>query len=70
MRTVEDAHGATWICLELPDDRDARDAATVHIECNSGADRVVISAPRGWDDNWTDDELLAAINALAQRPAS
>jgi hypothetical protein len=63
MRTVEDAHGDTWICLELPDTRGAAADAAVSIECNSGAERVVIQAPRGWDDSWTDEQLVSTITA-------
>jgi hypothetical protein len=70
MRTVADTQGDTWICLELPDARDASADAPVSIECNSGAERVVITAPRGWDDNWTDAELQAAISAATAVPES
>ncbi len=63
MRTVADVHGDTWICLELPDERGAATDAAVHVECNSGAERVVIAAPRGWDETWSDAELAAAISA-------
>lgn len=68
MRTVADAGGDTWICLELPEARGAAEGAQVSIECNSGAERVVIHAPRGWDDQWTDAELEAAITAAVAAP--
>ena len=68
MRTVADAGGDTWICLELPEARDAAADAPVPIECNSGAERVVIHGPRGWDDQWTDAQLESAITAALASP--
>jgi hypothetical protein len=65
MRTVADRRGDTWICLELPEVHGTESDATVAIECNSGAERVVVRAPRGWDDHWTDDELTSAISAAS-----
>ena len=58
----------TWICLELPEipveHRGAaatRSAGVVAIECNSGAERAVILAAPGWDDEMSDVALSDAI---------
>lgn len=68
MRTVADEQGTTWICLELPEipveQRGAAEglpAATVAIECNSGAHRVIALVPAGWDDDMDDAALTAVI---------
>ena len=70
MRTVRDPSGATWICLELPEvpeeQRPAAGAApapVVAIECNSGADRVIVLVPPGWDEAMGDPALLQVILA-------
>ena len=68
MRTVRDARGITWICLELPGvPSEQEKAAAMHrtavvaIECNSGAERVIALVAPGWDDYFTDAELALAI---------
>jgi hypothetical protein len=68
MRTVRDARGVTWICLELPEvpvEQQAEAAAigseVVAIECNSGAERVIALLAPGWDDVLDDAGLAAAI---------
>ncbi|MES2525146.1 MAG: hypothetical protein V4617_20820 [Gemmatimonadota bacterium] len=68
MRTVRDARGTTWICLELPEvpaeqqaDAAARSGETVAIECNSGAARVIALVDPGWDDVMDDDRLSETI---------
>jgi hypothetical protein len=70
MRTVRDARGVTWICLELPviPDTLGRDASTrpddaVAIECNSGAERVQLLVPNGWDESLSDAALTETIRA-------
>ncbi len=71
MRTVQDASGVTWICLELPEvpieqrpQVDGRDV--VAIECNSGADRAIALVAPGWDDDLDDAALVQVITrALA-----
>lgn len=70
MRTVRDAGGAIWICLELPevpvDHRElaaGRPTGTVAIECNSGADRAVALVPAGWDEAMSDAQLTETIRA-------
>lgn len=72
MRTVRDARGITWICLELPEvPADHADAAraqgheTVAIECNSGAERVIALVRPGWDDTLDDAALADAIARAA-----
>jgi hypothetical protein len=68
MRTVQDANGVTWICLELPevpvDQRPMAEASpteVVAIECNSGAARVIALVPPGWDDTMNDQRLTETI---------
>jgi hypothetical protein len=62
MRTVTDPQGDTWICLELPDSPVVATTGTenVSVECNSGADRVVIVVPPAWDE-WPDERLASEI---------
>lgn len=68
MRTVRDAVGRSWICLEMPVippevlDR-AGGREVVCIECNSGAERILALVQPGWDDDLSDEALLAAIGA-------
>lgn len=59
MRTLIDVGGVVWICLELPD---APAPGVVAVECNSGADRIVITVAPGWDDSASDADLLSAIH--------
>ncbi len=73
MRTVRDARGITWICLELPrvPSEQEQEAAmhrmpVVAIECNSGAERVIALVAPGWDDHLTDAELAQAIASAMQ----
>ncbi len=68
MRTVRDAKGVSWICLELPTiPTDQQAAAAAHagdvvaIECNSGADRVIALVRPGWDDDLSDSQLNETI---------
>jgi len=68
MRTVRDARGVMWICLELPEvPADHRVAAaavgaeTVAIECNSGAERVIALMQPGWDEDMDDAALAGTI---------
>lgn len=68
MRTVRDAVGRSWICLEMPvipsevlDRAEGREV--VCIECNSGAERILALVQTGWDDDLSDEALLAAIGA-------
>ncbi len=68
MRTVRDAEGINWICLELPEIPEDHTAAAagiqpppVAIECNSGADRAVVLVAEGWDDALSDDALIESI---------
>jgi len=70
MRTVRDARGISWICLEMPvipaDYRAAAAASpteVVAIECNSGAERVIVLLAPGWDDHMTDNELTETITS-------
>ncbi len=70
MRTVRDARGITWICLEMPEvpaDQRAAAAAlpplTVAIECNSGAQRAIALVAPGWDDHMGDEQLAEVIAA-------
>jgi hypothetical protein len=73
MRTVQDGRGVTWICLELPEvPLDQRASAalmpvdTVAVECNSGAERVIVLLSPGWDDDLDDARLVRTIgDALA-----
>ncbi|HYW31800.1 MAG TPA: hypothetical protein VE869_09870 [Gemmatimonas sp.] len=73
MRTVRDARGVTWICLELPEvptdqlpNATARGGNTVAIECNSGAARVIALVDPGWDDDMDDARLTETITAFAR----
>ena len=68
MRTVRDARGINWICLELPEIPFEQQAAAagvqptpVAIECNSGAERAVVLVEDGWSDSLSDDALIEAI---------
>jgi hypothetical protein len=68
MRTVRDAKGVSWICLELPTiPADQQAAAEAHvgdvvaIECNSGAERVIAIVNAGWDDDLSDAQLNETI---------
>lgn len=68
MRTVRDAEGINWICLELPEIPEDQVAAAagmqpppVAIECNSGADRAIVLVSEGWDDALSDDALIESI---------
>ncbi len=70
MRTVRDARGITWICLEMPEVPEAQVAAAaasptevVAIECNSGAERVIALVAPGWDDTLDDASLAETIAA-------
>lgn len=68
MRTVQDAQGVTWICLELPEvPVEQRNAASgrdvVAIECNSGADRAIALVAPGWDDDLDDAALVRVITS-------
>jgi hypothetical protein len=72
MRTVQDSLGVTWICLELPQipadavgDRGA--AGVVALECNSGAHRVQIIVPGGWEDAMDDGALVGRIDQALGR---
>lgn len=68
MRTVRDAQGMNWICLELPElpvEQQAEAAGMqptpVAIECNSGADRAVVLVLEGWDEALSDEALIESI---------
>ncbi len=68
MRTVRDAHGISWICLELPEVPAEQVAAAagiqpppVAVECNSGADRAIVLLTEDWSDAMSDDALLESI---------
>lgn len=68
MRTVRDARGVMWICLEMPEvPSDQREAAaalgaeTVAVECNSGAERVLALLQPGWDEELDDAALAGTI---------
>lgn len=68
MRTVRDAAGTSWICLEMPvvppeAVAEAGNRDVVCVECNSGADRVLVLLAPGWDDDLDDAGLLAALGA-------
>lgn len=49
MRVVTDNEANTWICLELPGARGKEQAPEVEVECNSGAERAVVTVPRDWE---------------------
>jgi len=73
MRTVQDASGITWICLELPEvpeDQRARaeqeSVDVVAVECNSGAERVIALLSPGWDDDMDDAALASSISTNKQ----
>lgn len=66
MRTVRDAAGKSWICLEMPvvppeAMAGAAGRNVVCVECNSGAERILVLVAEGWDDDLSDDALLTAI---------
>lgn len=68
MRTVRDARGVMWICLEMPEVPSehvvaaaAAGANTVAVECNSGAERVLALLQPGWDDDLDDATLAGTI---------
>lgn len=68
MRTVQDAQGVTWICLELPEVPVEQRAAAagrdvVAHECNSGADRAIALVAPGWDDDFDDATLVRVITS-------
>ena len=64
MRTVRDARGITWICLEIPrvPSEQEKEAAMhrvpmVAMECNAGAERVIALVAPGCDDHRTSPTL-------------
>ena len=68
MRTVRDARGVMWICLEMPEVPNEHVVAaaaigpsTVAVECNSGAERVLALLQPGWDDDLDDATLAGTI---------
>ncbi len=68
MRTVRDAQGIHWICLEMPEIPEDQQAAAagmqpppVAIECNSGANRAIVLVSEGWDDALSDEALIESI---------
>ena len=70
MRTVRDARGTNWICLELPEVpvEQVAAAATIQptpvaVECNSGADRAIILVTDDWADALSDAALIETIEA-------
>lgn len=70
MRTVRDARGTNWICLELPEvpveqvaAASSLQPAPVAVECNSGADRAIILVADDWADALSDAALIEAIEA-------
>ncbi len=67
MRTVTDPAGDTWICLELPDSPVVATTGTemVSVECNSGAERVVIVVTPDWMDAMSDADLAGTIRRTA-----
>jgi hypothetical protein len=69
MRTVPDAKGLMWICLELPDSPVVGTTGTdmVSVECNSGAERAVIVVPQNWDEQ-SNAQLLSVIHKTLGRP--
>lgn len=73
MRAVRDARGISWICMEMPVvPVDYRAVATasptdvIAVECNSGAEHVLVLLAPGWDDHMTDDELSATITSATR----
>lgn len=73
MRTVRDAKGINWICLELPEvpiDEQAAAAGMqpppVAVECNSGAERAVVLVEEGWSDALSDEALVDVIRRSLQ----
>jgi hypothetical protein len=68
VRTVRDARGTNWICLELPEVpvEHVAAAATIQpppvaVECNSGAERAIILVADDWADALADDALVETI---------
>jgi hypothetical protein len=68
VRTVRDARGTNWICLELPEVpvEHVAAAATIQpppvaVECNSGAERAIILVADDWADALADDALVGTI---------
>jgi hypothetical protein len=73
VRTVRDAQGISWICLELPEvpSEHVAAAATVQptpvaVECNSGAERSIVLLSEDWSDSLSDEALLEAIQRAVQ----
>ena len=78
-REVQDANNMRWTCVQAlsgvgdASDADTETAAdkvedddgTVPVVCtpSGGANSVHVRLPRGWDENGSDEELLAAIAA-------
>jgi hypothetical protein len=70
VRTVRDARGTNWICLELPEVPVEQVAAAssmqptpVAVECNSGAERAIILVSDDWADALSDAALIETIEA-------
>lgn len=70
MRTVRDARGTNWICLELPEVPVEQVAAAssiqpapVAVECNSGAERAIILVADDWAEALSDAALIETIEA-------
>jgi hypothetical protein len=70
VRTVRDARGTNWICLELPEVPAEQvsaaapmDPTPVAVECNSGAARAIILVGDDWADALSDAALLETIAA-------
>ena len=79
-REVQDAEGTRWTCVQALAgvDGPAAEAATARVEraggvvpvvCtpSGGAETVRIALARGWEDDASDDALLAAIAQAARR---
>ncbi|MEO8138147.1 MAG: hypothetical protein ABI742_00815 [Gemmatimonadota bacterium] len=65
VRIMTDVEGDSWISLEPPG-ASREPSATVTVECNSGAERVVLVVSRDWD-SLPDSELAARIRAALIR---
>jgi hypothetical protein len=61
MKMATDSRGRGWICLELPETPGKLPAGRVEVECNSGAERVILELADGWAEAMTAEQVAAAI---------
>ncbi len=78
-REVQDADNVRWVCVQAlagvgsnveaeAADKLESDAGTLPVVCtpNGGAQSVRLELPRGWEEHFSDEELLGAIARAAR----